>query len=235
MQNQSILIIEGDPKEQKAFSALLKSSCTVKIVPSAKEAYYELRHHHFDLLLLEIDLPDENGFDFCTRLKADDNINLPPFIFISKHDQTPYLVRAFSLDADDYIIKPLIKEQFEARIAAKLRNKINKNNNIATYGNIEVDRFQQRAFHLTKDNKADLELTSIEFRLLRYFLTHMNQELPRHQILNDIWGEDVNVTDRTVDTHVYTLRKKLGSLAECIATVPGIGYQYQNIDNKKIA
>ncbi|MCB0351637.1 MAG: response regulator transcription factor [Bdellovibrionales bacterium] len=235
MKSQSLLVIDSRRELHATIRAVLKSKYDVTAALNAKEGYQLLKNNHFDLILINTNLPDENGLDFCERLKNDDNLKPTPFIILSGKDNTADYVRGFEIGAEDYILLPFVKERFFACITARLQKQIDakQNRNILQAGQLELDRFQQRAFILKENEKIDIQLTPIEFRLLRYFLTHTNQVLTREQILKDIWGDDVSVTDRTVDTHIYTLRKKLDFLSETISTVPGIGYQYQHQETMK--
>lgn len=228
MFDQSILIIEDTPEMQLLLMAILGSNYRVKVVPSVRAAYDELTFNKYDLLLVDVDLPGESGFQFCANIKQNPQFSQIPLIFLTCHNQTSDIVVGFSLGAEDYITKPIVREQFEARILSRLRKEknIKKQEQIKRSGFFQIDLQQQRVFTLNKDEQKEIYLTSIEFKLLKYFIDHQNHVLSREQILNDVWGSKLNVGDRTVDTHIYTLRKKLGNYSECIHTISGVGYQY---------
>lgn len=237
MLDQSILIVEDTPEMQMLLTAILGTKYRIKVVATTKEAQDELEKNPCDLILVDIDLPGENGFQFCARIKLDERFNQIPFVFLTCHNQTPDIVIGFSLGADDYITKPIIREQFEARISARLRKQANKKNqeSVVRYENFSLDLCRQHVFVMTKIGQVEIQLTAIEFRVLKYFLDHEGHILSREQILNEVWGHNLNVTDRTVDTHIYTLRKKMGSFSKSICTVPGVGYRFQQMKYKNAA
>ena len=213
-------------------AAILGTKYRLKIVNNTRDAFIALRQASYDLMLVDIDLPGESGFHFCARVKMDEKLSHLPLVFLTSHDQTPDVVIGFTLGADDYITKPIVRDPFEARIAAKLRKRVadKKDEHFVRKGRFNLDLLQQKVFMLTQNGQVEVQLTVVEFRLLKYFLDHTNHILSRAQLLNDVWGHNLSVTDRTVDTHVYTLRKKLGSFANCICTVSGVGYQFQPME-----
>ncbi len=235
MQQFFILVVEDNVEMQMLLTAILSRKYKLKIVSTAKEAYSEIRKNLFDLILVDVELPDESGFTVCTTIKMDPEFDHIPFIFLTSHDKTSDVVMGFSLGADDYITKPFIREQFEARISSKLKRKdlgLKEKSTLFTE-NIHMDLLEQKTYLLLPQGQQEVQLTIIEFRLLKYFLTHQNHVLTREQILNDVWGHQQNVSDRTVDSHIYTLRKKLGPFASSIGTVSGVGYQYKTLQVPK--
>lgn len=179
----------------------------------------------FDMALVDIELPDGDGFQFCDWIRSHKNISHVPIMFISAKSSVESRITGFSVGGDDYVSKPFNFVELKARIDAKLRRS-NKNVSYSLETNgIGIDLRSQRA-QISLDNKTiDLDLTPIEFKILNMFLSEPNKAFSRDEILNKIWGEGIFVYPRSVDTHVSKLRSKLGPKAQCIKSVHGIGYK----------
>jgi DNA-binding response OmpR family regulator len=229
MSQQAILILEDNAEMQMLIRAILSSKFHLTFASNTKEAYGELRSKSYDLIILDVGLPGESGFQFCANIKLDLKLRQVPVIFLTSFAQTAGIVMGFSLGADDYISKPIDCVQFEARICAKLRNQIDskKKNSTLVGGQIKIDLDRHKVFVSINSQQSEIAITAIEFKLFKYFIERNGHVISREQILNDVWGHKLSITDRTVDSHVYTLRKKLGDLAGQILTVSGVGYQFQ--------
>lgn len=230
-----ILLIEDNPADKLVVVRTLGKDYSLTCVTSSEEAFPILNKESFELILLDIKLPDEDGFRICSRLKSQENTRDIPVFFLTGQFDPQDKVMGFSLGADDYIVKPFETSEFRARIAAKLKKQRASAAFTFSSGIFQFDANKQKAFISNGGTPKDLKLTAIEFRLLFHFLRHEDHVLSRQQLLQVLWGHDTHVTDRTVDSHIYTLRKKLGSYKNCIHSVHGIGYKFETSRNKKTA
>ena len=227
-----ILLVE-DSEESKdlAFQAL---GDTGEIVWAATlaEAKHFLKQETFELLLLDVGLPDGDGFHFFSLLQNDEKHKSLPVIFLTAKDSTSDKVLGISLGAEDYVIKPFVAIELKARVDMRLKKQATKKETgqVLKKGNLEINLTEQRAFILSTQAlgqvKKDLELTQLEFKLLVLLFRHEEQVFTRDQLLSQVWGENTHLTDRCVDTHVYSLRKKLEMHSFYIQSVYGQGYRF---------
>ncbi len=232
-----ILLVEDAEDTQLIVRALLSPKYQLTICSTAAEASEILQKKVFSLVILDISLPDGNGYTFCTQLRADARHKNVPIIFLTGKSQTQDKVMAFALGADDYIVKPIDPPEFQARVEAKIRRlrESIEEKNVFQKDSFRVLLPQQKIFLITPQGEKDLELSSIEFKLLYFFLRHEDHILSRAQILQEVWGENLHVTDRVVDTCVYAVRKKLGEQSSVIQSIPRIGYRYSTKATTKAA
>jgi DNA-binding response OmpR family regulator len=133
-------------------------------------------------------------------------------------------LKGYSLNIDDYIIKPFSPKILVAKVNAILKRVADKNNNgILNEGIIEIDTLS----HVAKVNNVEIELSFKEFELLKYLIKNKKIALSREQILNDVWDYDYFGDARTVDTHIKKLRAKLGDAGDYIKTIRGLGYKFE--------
>jgi DNA-binding response OmpR family regulator len=192
-------------------------------------AMHELQKESFDLVLLDIGLPDGDGYHLCSLMQTDTRLQTVPVVFLTGATKTIDKVLAFSVGADDYVTKPFDSLELKARVDAKLRRKLlaSAESNVIRVGALEVNLSAQR-FHLYENGeKQEIELTPIEYKLLVRMMKKPDQVFNRDELLNLIWGENVYIYPRSVDTHVSKLRKKLGSKANYIRSVHGRGYKIE--------
>jgi two-component system phosphate regulon response regulator PhoB len=193
---------------------------------SVVEAKKMIHTTAFDLALIDVCLSDGDGFQFCDYIKNDDRLSDLSIIFLTNKGDISSRLLGFSLGADDYISKPFEPLELRARVEAKLKRIKSKNFSIIRKGNIKVNLSYQKAYLVDGALEIDLNLGTNEFRLLCYFLNHENHVLSRRQLLDKVWGDAANVTERTIDTHVYTLRKKLKDHSHYLNSVFGEGYRF---------
>lgn len=223
-----ILLVEDALDCQTLVQAALRKKYAVRAVSSAEDARLEMAHHPFDLLILDIELPGMDGFQFCAEIKNSEKWESLPIIFLSGRNKIEDKVLGFSIGAEDYLEKPFDLRELHARVDAKLRRRNQEKNHQENYvlGNFRINTNLQKIFLVSPSEEIDLSLSALEFRLLIFFLNHEGHVLSRSQILDKVWGEDAHIGERTVDTHVYTLRKKLLSKSASIQSVPGEGYKF---------
>lgn len=179
-----------------------------------------LEQEEINLVLLDIGLPDGNGFDICKEIKQKQDI---PVIFLTAQDEETSVVLGLDLGADDYIVKPFRTRELISRINSVLRRygKKEESSNIIKYKNIKIDINKATVF---KDNE-EIFLTSLEYKILLLLFTNQNRLITREQLLERIWDIAGNfVNDNTLTVYIKRIREKLGD-DTIIKTVRGLGYR----------
>ena len=182
---------------------------------------------NLDIIILDLMLPELNGLEICKELRRRDIGT--PIIMLTAKSQEFDKVLGLELGADDYVTKPFSPFELRARVKALLRRSEirNQHSDQATlqFGPFELDPSK---YLFTKNNEP-VQLTTIEFTLMKLLMQHAGHVLNRDDILSSVWGEEVYVTPRTVDTHIANLRKKIGDDPEqshWITGVRGVGYKF---------
>lgn len=175
----------------------------------------------YNLIILDISLPDGSGFDLCKYIKSNYNI---PIIFLTAKDEEQDVVQGFDLGADDYIIKPFRTRELISRANNILRRYNNIQTNIITSSNIKIDLDAQRVYK----NDDEIVLTALEYKILALLFTNINQTVSREKIIDKIWDIAGNyVNDNTLTVYIKRIRAKL-SPNDIIKTIKGIGYRIEN-------
>lgn len=186
------------------------------------EADEKLSRLEFNLILLDIFMPDGSSFDFCLKLRSQERTKAVPIVFFSSSTNESDEITCFAVGADDYVAKPMDVNAFKARLEARMRRSTLQEINLVASG-IELNCLTQKVY--LGDEKTEIPLSSLEFKLLALFMRRKDQVLSREQIIEALWG-NTHITDRSVDNHVYTLRKKLGAFGSAIEAVYGVGYRF---------
>ncbi|MGN1401097.1 MAG: response regulator transcription factor [Bacillus sp. (in: firmicutes)] len=194
-----------------------------------KEAIEMMKTNEIDVVLLDIMMPEQDGFEVCQEIRKFSEV---PIIFVSAKGEEWDKVKGLKLGGDDYVLKPFSPGELIARIEALLRRagkvQEHQEEDVISFGTISINKKSRRV----TVNKATVTLTLKEYELLNFLILHANQVLSREQLLERIWGNDYNGSLRTVDTHIKTLRMKLKN-ADYIQTVWGIGYKFEATDEAK--
>lgn len=178
----------------------------------------------YSLVLLDLNLPDGNGYEFCAWVKARCDI---PIIFLTVRDDVEDITKGLDMGADDYVTKPFHIAVLESRIAAVLRRAPEESNVVCTCGNISLDKEKMQVL---VDGRETV-LTALEYRLLLVLMENKGRTLPRSLILEKLWDSEGNyVNDNTLTVTVKRLREKLNN-TRCIVTVRGIGYRMEETEN----
>lgn len=221
MSTLNILIIDDEEDMRHLVEMYLENSgfhCLS--AASGQEGYAILKETSINLIILDIMMPDEDGYEVCKRIRERYDI---PIIFLSAKGEEWDKVRALQLGGDDYLVKPFSPGELVARINAVLRRAgMTKTESHIQMGKILIDRLARNVLVAGES----ISLTLKEFELLLCFVDHQSQALSREQLLDLVWGIDYIGSLRTVDTHIKTLRMKLGG-ADYIQTVWGIGYKFE--------
>lgn len=177
-----------------------------------------------DLILLDLMLPDADGFEICRSLKKEPRFSSVPIIILTAKGQETDKVTGLDLGADDYITKPFSPREFVARVRAVLRRSGHEDLGIITIGGtlvIDPERFEVRT------GGELIGLTQAEFRILLLLASNRGRVFSREKILDHLWGTEKAVLDRTVDVHIKNLRDKLGDCGKLITNIRGVGYKLE--------
>ena len=178
----------------------------------------------FDILILDLMLPDMSGTQVCQGLRTGERTKHLPVIMMTAKSEEVDRVVGFEVGADDYVVKPFSLRELMLRIRAVLRRKApNETPAVpSSYGRLRVDMDGHRVWV----DDAEVVLTALEFRLLTTLIARRGRVQTRDALLGDVWGVQPGLTTHTVDTHVRRLRKKLGEVADYVQTLRGVGYRF---------
>jgi len=210
--------------------ALEMNGFEVSDANNAHQAAKILEQQDIDMILLDWMMPGISGIDFASRVRRDGNHHVG-IIMLTAKDNEDDLIRGLDVGADDYVIKPFSTKELVSRINAVMR-RLSDNQveikGVVSAGKIKIDSSQHRI--LIDGENVDFSPT--EFRLLHFLLTHPNRAFDRNQLLDNVWGDQVYVEDRTVDVHIRRLRKVLEPYQcdQYINTVRGVGYRFSLTD-----
>lgn len=221
----NILIVEDDKNLRRLMEVFLKENgFQVFLAEDGEKAVEIFCKSHIDLVLCDIMMPKVNGYDLVKELKKI-NYDLP-IIMVTAKESLADKKKGFLIGADDYIVKPIDLDEMLLRINALLRRAKISNDHKLVIGNVVLD---YNALTITKEKKS-IELTKKEFYLLFKLLSYPKQIFTRHQLMEEIWGMDIESDERTVDVHIKRIREKLGDLDEFkIITVRGLGYKAEKM------
>ena len=221
-----ILVVEDEPEMQRGLRDNLKfEGYTVEVIGNGKEGLEALLKKKYDLVLLDVMLPEMSGFDVCKKARTG-GITTPIILLTAKGEEVDKVL-GLEFGADDYITKPFSLRELLARVKAVLRRSstdtsIKESN--ATIGLVEIN-FE--TYTATKKGKP-VAMTSKEFEILRYLWQHQKQVISRDDLLTKVWGYDESITSRTVDNFILKIRKNIEknpAEPKHIVTMHGIGYK----------
>ncbi|AUC25018.1 response regulator transcription factor [Streptococcus uberis] len=221
-----LLLVEDDLSLSNSIFDFLDDFADVMQVFDGEEGLYEAESGVYDLILLDLMLPEKNGFQVLKELREKD-IKTPVLIMTAK-ETIDDKGHGFELGADDYLTKPFYLEELKMRIQALLKRSGKFNNNLIRYGNIQVDTDR----NMVTVNQENIELLGKEYELLIYFLQNQNVILPKSQIFDRIWGFDSDTTISVVEVYISKIRKKLKStdFATNLQTLRSVGYILKSND-----
>jgi DNA-binding response OmpR family regulator len=180
-----------------------------------------------DLILLDVMLPGMDGFELCRGIRRSAVLARTPVLFLTARSDEVDRVLGLEIGGDDYMTKPFSPRELVARVKAHLRREVmDSEPQVLETGPFKLDRGARRVFH----GERELTLTSTEFNLLEFFLTHSGRAYSREQLLESVWGEQRYVTPRTVDVHVRRLREQIEEQPDSprhLTTVRGFGYRFE--------
>jgi DNA-binding response OmpR family regulator len=204
-----------------------KEGFEVESFGRGREGLDYLRRSPADVVLLDILLPDDDGFSICKRLRADDHLRALPVIFLTAKGEEMDRVLGLEIGGDDYVVKPFSPRELVARVKAVLRRqeRTADKREVVEIGSVRLDT---RTQEVTVDGRS-VELSTLEFKLLHYLASHPRHVFNRDRLLDEVWGRDRFVTPRTVDVHIRRLREKIEAVPnrpQFLQTVRGSGYRF---------
>jgi DNA-binding response OmpR family regulator len=222
----TVLIVEDDAHLRIGLRDNLQDEgYAVSEAPSARDAEPLLREREFDLLILDVMLPGEDGYSFCRRLRSQGVKSM--VLMLTARSLEDDILKGFEAGAQDYLTKPYRLRELLARVGALVRRAGTPPAQVMTFSGFSLDLGRRL---VTRADGTGVELTRTEFDLLAFLLRHKDRALPRGEILDAVWGRDVVVDPRTVDNFVSSLKKKLGWTSASgfsIHTIRGVGYRME--------
>jgi len=227
---KKILVVddEKDIVEMLKYN-LEKEGYTVFTALNGKRAIEQAQENKPNLILLDIMMPEMDGWEVCKQLMKDEKTSTIPVIFLTAKGSEVDEVVGLELGADDYIVKPISIRKLIARIKTALRRK----EKLDTPGETIPEVLKIGALEINIPNytvkigKEELLLPKKEFETLVFLASHRGRVISREVLLNAVWGENVIVVDRTVDVHIRKIREKLDKYGDYIETVKGVGYRFK--------
>ena len=219
-----ILVVEDEHNLAVALEDdLTLEGYDVEVVADGESASRRARAQPFDLILLDVMLPRQDGFDVCRELRRA-GLRTPVILLTAKTQESDKVL-GLELGADDYVTKPFSPRELRARVKALLRRAAGDRPDVYRFGDMEAD-FARCECRL---KGKPLDVTPFELKLLAAFVRHRGHALTRAQLLDEVWGADTFVTDRVVDTHIANLRKKIEPRPDrprYLVGVRGVGYRF---------
>ena len=197
----------------------------VSVSHNGIDAWNRLERNLPDAIILDLMLPGINGLDFCKKVKARYDV---PILMVTARSGETDAVLGLEMGADDYVRKPFSPRELLARLRVALRRHNRDKDRIAHEGNLELGNIRiDTAAHRVTVNGENIDLTLIEYKLLKLFMENPEIALTRDRLLDRVWGRGVYVSDRTVDVNIKRLPEKLGTEKRRLETVRGVGYRFR--------
>ena len=223
-----LLIAEDDPEVGGSLEALFsRKGYEVRHTTDGDDALQEMTTlPPYDLVLLDVKLPEKDGFEVLREARQAGVDS--PVIMLTVKDEHKHKLRGFNLGADDYVTKPFDTAELTARVEAVLsrsKSALPDTGDVYSFGDLTVNFPDQT---VSREND-EIELTDLEFEILEYFIKHRGRTVSREKLLRDVWGISGDITTRTIDRHVASLRKKIEPMPDdptYLETVYGIGYKF---------
>jgi two-component system phosphate regulon response regulator PhoB len=220
-----ILVVDDEPDllELVRFQ-LTQAGFEVETARDGRQGLEAIRRRRPSLVVLDWMLPDLSGPDVCRQVRSDPELRDLPILMLTAKAEEVDRVVGFELGADDYVTKPFSPRELALRVRAILRR--------STGEPARSERIERGAIsldierHRCSVGDVEIALTAKEFRLLEALMSRPGRVLSRQRLLDEVWGSDITVTERTIDTHLKRLREKLGAAGDQIETVRGVGYRF---------
>ena len=230
MIKRRIVVVEDDRDIAELIQYNLEhEGWLVRVIYDGSKVMEAVRFDHTDIIILDLMLPNVDGLDICRMLKNDEQTKDIPVLMLTAKGEDADVVVGLRMGADDYMTKPFSPGVLIARVKALLRRSkasVPVKDEVRTFGELTLNL----AKHKVTFGKHPLKLTTIEFSILEFLSRSPGRVFTRDQLLNNVWKEGKFIIDRAVDVHIRGLRKQLGTGAELIETVRGVGYCFKDMD-----
>lgn len=219
---KKILIADDEPDILEIIQFNLQAEgYEVITAKNGDEAIDEAKKHHPDLIILDIMMPGKNGIDVCNILRMQPAFKETLIIFLSALSDESTEIRGLETGADDFLTKPISPKILVSKVNALFRRLNKEDNDTVQIGDLVIDREK----YMVNYKGTDIVLARKEFELLALLASKPGKVFLRNEILNQVWGTEVIVGDRTIDVHIRKIRQKLN--LDCITTVKGVGYKFE--------
>ena len=222
-----VFIVEDEPDLRDTLKYNLENEgFSVEAFSNGEDFLSSVDKNNPNLVILDLMLPGLSGLDVCRKLRSNDNYDGIGIVMLTAKSEEIDRIVGFELGADDYVTKPFSVRELILRVKVLLKKRTDDgaNEQILEFGPILMNL---DAHDVSIDGKI-VNLTALEFKLLKHLLKRKGRVQTRDQLLGDVWGYSSEVTTRTVDTHIKRLREKLGEPGDLIQTIRGVGYRFNN-------
>ena len=222
-----VFIVEDEPDLRDTLKYNLENEgFSVKAYSNGEDFLSSVDKNKPNLVILDLMLPGVSGLDVCRELRSNDDYDGIGIVMLTAKSEEIDRIVGFELGADDYVTKPFSVRELILRVKVLLKKRTDNgaNEQILEFGPILMNL---DAHEVSIDGKI-VNLTALEFKLLKHLLKRKGRVQTRDQLLGDVWGYSSEVTTRTVDTHIKRLREKLGAPGDLIQTIRGVGYRFNN-------
>ena len=217
-----ILIADDEPDILEIIQYNLQSEgYEVATAKNGNEALDLAKTFHPDLIILDIMMPGKNGIEVCNILRLQPVFNDTLIIFLTALSDEGTEIKGLETGADDFLTKPVSPKVLVSKVSALFRRRVKEGNGILQMGDLKIDREK----YMINYQGNDIILARKEFELLALLASKPGKVFLRNEILNQVWGTEVIVGDRTIDVHIRKIRQKLN--LDCITTVKGVGYKFE--------
>ena len=216
-----IYIVEDDSNIREIETIALKNSgYEVRAFENAKDFYRKIEERVPDLVLLDVMLPDESGYEIVKKIRKSPTTKKLPVIMVTAKTQEIDMIKGLDDGADDYIKKPFSIMELISRVKALLRRTTSEETKVLILDDLRIDHER----HVVQVGEKAVELTFKEYELLRLLVSNVGVVMSRENIMIHVWGTDFEGESRTVDMHIKTLSQKLGDMGGRIKTIRNVGY-----------
>jgi two-component system phosphate regulon response regulator PhoB len=224
---QKVFIVEDEPDLRDTLKYNLENEgFSVKAFSNGEDFLSSVDKNKPSLVILDLMLPGVSGLDVCRELRSNNNYHGIGIVMLTAKSEEIDRIVGFELGADDYVTKPFSVRELILRVKVILKKRTDDgvNEQLLEFGPILMNLDA----HEVSINEKVVNLTALEFKLLKHLLKRKGRVQTRDQLLGDVWGYSSEVTTRTVDTHIKRLREKLGEPGNLIQTIRGVGYRFNN-------
>ena len=224
MASQKILIVEDEENIAEVLIAYAKQQdYETEHLNSGKDVVSFVKQNAVDLILLDLMLPDVDGIELCKQIRAFSSV---PIIMLTAKSEEIDRLLGLELGADDYICKPFSPKEVIARIKAVLRRTSQPKTNIINHNNFQLHKDDYEA----RLNGKSIGFTAVEFKIFLLFISHVGRVFTREDIINNVYSDTTDISDRNIDTHIKNIRKKINDIQaglNPIAAVYSVGYKFK--------